>query len=482
MKSFRLLHSHLKVLSYNDLNNTIFMGGFERAFASLFDQDVQTFKCTMLLNLDQLEKQLDKEEFQEIGSFNAFRVLMTQFQAFINSELEFYYDEGLMICKYFLVYTRIEVRQFRDTLIQHMESVQKSIDERAQLKRYSGTESGKQDTSSTSGNYLTHVVDADIRLFVGNSDLKAQIQEKVFENVALKNELRKLKGNSVDTKFAKASILGKPPLQPSQNHFSCIETEWVLMLRRPRISKPRFASQVDEKNILSKPVTPHYLPNVRESAPAKSHHVNAPSSSRNSPKDSYGSNDMAYNYFLEEARKKTQDRNRNLKPREMPSARTHHTPNACTPRPRSNNQTFRNWPTSKSSNVNCIFNANHDACVTKFLNEVNSRVRKPSHKTRTRYKPVEKTSNTKKSLGQILAGHMFSTTKSFALQKKTNNSRSCLRWKPTSRIFKTVGLSWVPTGKIFTDSTTKVDSEPPNGSNNDITNPYECDLLIKYNA
>ncbi|GKF54194.1 hypothetical protein Tco_0161104, partial [Tanacetum coccineum] len=26
------------------------------------------------------------------------------------------------------------------------------------------------------------------------------------------------------------------------------------------------------------------------------------------------------------------------------------------------------------------------------------------------------------------------------------------------------------------DSTTKVDSEPPNGSNDDITNPYECNL------
>ncbi|GJR07136.1 hypothetical protein Tco_0530120 [Tanacetum coccineum] len=43
---------------------------------------------------------------------------------------------------------------------------------------------------------------------VENADLKAQIQEKVFANVALKNELRKLKGNNMDTKFAKPSILG----------------------------------------------------------------------------------------------------------------------------------------------------------------------------------------------------------------------------------------------------------------------------------
>nr|GEV69303.1 transposase (putative), gypsy type [Tanacetum cinerariifolium] len=53
--------------------------------------------------------------------------------------------------------------------------------------------------------------------------------------------------------------------------------------------------------------------------------------------------------------------------------------------------------------------------------------------------------------------------------------RSCLRWKPTGKIFKTVGLRWVPTGKIFTSSTTKVDSDPLNGSNADITNQYECE-------
>ncbi|GJW03647.1 hypothetical protein Tco_1562503 [Tanacetum coccineum] len=48
--------------------------------------------------------------------------------------------------------------------------------------------------------------------------------------------------------------------------------------------------------------------------------------------------------------------------------------------------------------------------------------------------------------------------------------KSTARWKPTGKIFKTVGLKWVPTGKIFTSSTTKVDSEPTNGSNDDITN------------
>ncbi|GJT47975.1 hypothetical protein Tco_0974132 [Tanacetum coccineum] len=56
------------------------------------------------------------------------------------------------------------------------------------------------------------------------------------------------------------------------------------------------------------------------------------------------------------------------------------------------------------------------------------------------------------------------------------------RWKPTGKIFKTVGLRWVPTGKIFAFSTNKVDSEPINGSNDDITNQYECKQTLDVSA
>ncbi|GJT12920.1 hypothetical protein Tco_0859962 [Tanacetum coccineum] len=43
-------------------------------------------------------------------------------------------------------------------------------------------------------------------------------------------------------------------------------------------------------------------------------------------------------------------------------------------------------------------------------------------------------------------------------------------------------LSVVPTGKIFTSSTTKVDSEPQNGSNADITNQYESAQTLDVSA
>ncbi|GJS37176.1 hypothetical protein Tco_0535558 [Tanacetum coccineum] len=345
---------------------------------------------------------------------------------------------------------------------------------------------------------------------VENADLKAQIQEKVFANAALKNELRKLKGTSVDTKFAKPSILGKPVLQPPRNQ-SVVRQPNAFKSERPNFSKPRFASQVDVNNVLSKPVTPHYLPKVRESVFAKPQHVIAPGSSRNSSKESYGSNDMAHNYYLEEAKKKTQDKNRNLKPRKMPSAKTHNTPNACTPKPRSNNQTSRNWPTSKSceetlkamqkadhsrnpslfsdfkhfvcsSCQKCVFNANHDACITKFLKEVNSRAKIQPNKTRNSNTPIDPTSHTQKPGRKIVKRHNFSLNKSSAVHEKTNTPRSYFRWIPTGRIFNTAGLKWVPIGKTFTSSTTKVDCELPNGSNDYITNPYKCDQTLNVSA
>ncbi|GKB66958.1 hypothetical protein Tco_0928370 [Tanacetum coccineum] len=135
MISFRLLHSNLKALLNNDLKGTSIEGGFERAFATLFEQDVQTFTRTMFVNLDQLEKHLSKEEFQELESSSAFRVLLQQFQTFLYSRFSFDTDEGLMICKYFIANTKNDVLLFHDKLIQHMKSLQKSIQERAKHKR-----------------------------------------------------------------------------------------------------------------------------------------------------------------------------------------------------------------------------------------------------------------------------------------------------------------------------------------------------------
>ncbi|GKC74725.1 hypothetical protein Tco_1120608 [Tanacetum coccineum] len=163
MAYFQSRHSHLQVLSKEDLKGTRIEHGFKRAFMSLFGQDDDTFMSII------------------------------QFQKFINLQFSLDYDSQITN-KYFAEYTGIKVKQFRDTLLQHMGNVNKSVAERTCHQRQydgrvnkrqmqtqeskvdmgkaldahlvviksSGTESIMQDTSSKSEKH-TYADDADIR-------------------------------------------------------------------------------------------------------------------------------------------------------------------------------------------------------------------------------------------------------------------------------------------------------------------------------
>ncbi|GKD54654.1 hypothetical protein Tco_1288041, partial [Tanacetum coccineum] len=54
---------------------------------------------------------------------------------FLYLRVSFDTDEGLMIRKYFIAYTKSDVPLFHDKLIQHMESLRESIQESAKHKR-----------------------------------------------------------------------------------------------------------------------------------------------------------------------------------------------------------------------------------------------------------------------------------------------------------------------------------------------------------
>nr|GEY12114.1 hypothetical protein [Tanacetum cinerariifolium] len=331
MVSFRQLHSHLKRISQNDLPGSQKESGFKRAFATLSGQDTGTFTGTMFLNVEQLEKQLDKEDFQEIGSMAAFNILETQFQMFITNQ-DYLDDEYVaMTHNYFIQYTRQAIPEFRDILIQHLESIKKSIDERVQLKREydswsqflkekSNEAEVKHDTDviETINIELEHkvakllkenetlkknykelfdsikitrakAIEHTTSLTATNDKFKAQLQEKGFAIATLKNELRKSTGNSMNTKFSKSSILGKPMSQPLRNH-SVVRQLTAFKSERPRISKPQRDPQVDVNYDLI--------------------------SSKNMKR--FSSNDMVHNHYLEEAKKRTQERSRNSEPSLMP--------------------------------------------------------------------------------------------------------------------------------------------------------------------
>ncbi|GKF65281.1 hypothetical protein Tco_0191798 [Tanacetum coccineum] len=149
-------------------------------------------------------------------------------------------------------------------------------------------------------------------------------------------------------------------------------------------------------------------------------------SSKNVPR--FSSNDMVHNHYLDEARKKTQERDRNSKTSAMLSARFQSTADSSKPKPRSTNHSTRSLLVSKSSCVTitvvpktdhskssssfsdskhficstcrkCVFNANHDAFITKLLKEVNSHAKIQSYKTRNSNKPVDQKSHTQKPGG-----------------------------------------------------------------------------------
>nr|GEX29780.1 hypothetical protein [Tanacetum cinerariifolium] len=156
--------------------------GFKRAFATLSCQDTETFTGTMFLNVEQLEKQLDKEDFQGIGPMAAFNVLETQLQMFITNQ-DYLNDEYIaMTHNYFIQYTGQAIPEFLDTLIQHLEFVKKTIDERVQPKREHDSwvnerkmqTTEEKDTSSRSGNDA-HNDDADTRP-IYDEELMAEVQ------------------------------------------------------------------------------------------------------------------------------------------------------------------------------------------------------------------------------------------------------------------------------------------------------------------
>ncbi|GJZ79646.1 reverse transcriptase domain-containing protein [Tanacetum coccineum] len=135
-----------------------------------------------------------------------------------------------------------EIEAFKTINIELEHSVAKLLTENEHLNKVNETlKKHYKDLYDSIKVTRSKTIEQTTSLLANNADLKAQIQEKVLSITTLKNDLRKLKGNSVDTKFAKTSVLEKPVLQSLKNQ-SVVRQPNAFKSERPHMSKQRFAS------------------------------------------------------------------------------------------------------------------------------------------------------------------------------------------------------------------------------------------------
>ncbi|GJW74491.1 hypothetical protein Tco_0133861, partial [Tanacetum coccineum] len=107
---------------------------FRDAFHRLFEADERTFRSVLSQNIQNLERQLNKETLHEKDSNSDLRVIKVQFDKFIHSKVlepSNYNSYDLETRRDFKEYTHMEAQTFKETIIQNMNSIEQCIVERA---------------------------------------------------------------------------------------------------------------------------------------------------------------------------------------------------------------------------------------------------------------------------------------------------------------------------------------------------------------
>nr|GEU28889.1 hypothetical protein [Tanacetum cinerariifolium] len=116
---------HLSSSNYSMYNN------FRDAFHRLFKADGRTFKTVLSRNMQNLERKLNKETLYEKDSNSNLHVIKMQFELVIHSKLldpSNYNSYDLETRRDFKEYTQMKAQTFKETIIQHMNSIEQFSD------------------------------------------------------------------------------------------------------------------------------------------------------------------------------------------------------------------------------------------------------------------------------------------------------------------------------------------------------------------
>ncbi|GJR53289.1 hypothetical protein Tco_1403810 [Tanacetum coccineum] len=199
-------------------------------------------------------------------------------------------------------------------------------------------------------------------------DLKAQLQDKNITICELKKLIEKCKGKSVETKFDKPSVVRQPNAQriPKPSVLGKL-APFSDSLERKHFSKTKSVPKTNVSEGLSKPVTTHNLPQTATQAARVTHRTNV---SRPQPRSTQMKDKVVPN--------NSQVKDNKIEVEDHPtiSSISNKTKSVTT-----SNDSLK----SRTSNVNVVcancgkyvFNSNHDACVSKYLNDMDARTKKP---------------------------------------------------------------------------------------------------------
>ncbi|GJS53850.1 hypothetical protein Tco_0627212 [Tanacetum coccineum] len=125
---------------------------FQQAFAHLFSKYVRTFKFELSQNMQNLERQLNKETLHEKDSKSDLSLIKVHFDKFIHSKVlkpsnYNLYDQEVR--NNFKVYTKMEAETFKEAIIQDMDSIEQCIIQECKVQevKASNASSGDKDSS-----------------------------------------------------------------------------------------------------------------------------------------------------------------------------------------------------------------------------------------------------------------------------------------------------------------------------------------------
>ncbi|GKB39372.1 hypothetical protein Tco_0884314, partial [Tanacetum coccineum] len=236
-------------------------------------------------------------------------------------------------------------------------------------------------------------------------DLKAQLQDKNIAISELKKLVVKCKEKSVETKFDKPFVVRQPNAQriPKPSVLGK-PTPFSDSLER-NFTQTQSVNKTNVSESLSKPVTSQTLPqtarqSVRNTNVIKPgmYRINTRTTQSRQPQTSRNTNprvSTSTGVIHRTNVSRPQLRSTQMKEKVVPNnshvkdkkteVEDHHRISSISNKTKSvtaSNDSLK----SKTSNVNavcatcekCVFNSNHDACVSKFLNDVNARTKKPN--------------------------------------------------------------------------------------------------------